>query len=241
MPWVRLDEGFARHPKVAAAGPLGLAMQVAGLCYCNQYLTDGFVPRHVVPSLLNLEGIAMNMWHNETIGGGDDATWELVVATLTETGLWRQVEGGYEIHDYLTYQPSKADVVAERKQKSEAGRLGGIKSAKTRTAKTSRNEAPAQAPAQAKSQHPPKQNASKTQAEAQAESKPGSVPVSKTPKAVTSTYTPAREDHEPNGPGSEEEETIDYDQLERLHQKLAHATDAITSPFVGHPRERSPQ
>lgn len=51
--------------------------------------------------------------------------------------------------------------------------------------------------------------------------------------------------NQPNGPGLEDEQTTnhdhDHDQLDRLHAKLAQATTAITSPFVGHPREKSPQ
>jgi hypothetical protein len=169
MTWVRLDEGFPRHPKVAASGPLGMAMQVSALCYCNEYLTDGFVPKHVVAGFLNLEGIAMNMWQGDMIGGGDDATWQLIVNDLIESGLWYETAGGYRIHDFLKYQPSKADVEADRKQKREAGRLGGINSAIARRAKTSHSEAGAEASATAVAQALP-----------QAESKPVSVPVSVT-------------------------------------------------------------
>ena len=31
MPWVRLDDHFDEHPKLAEAGPLGLALWVAGM------------------------------------------------------------------------------------------------------------------------------------------------------------------------------------------------------------------
>ena len=188
MTWVRLDEGFPRHPKVAAAGPLGMAMQVAALCYCNEYLTDGFVPRHVVAGFLNLERISMNCWQNEMIGGGDDATWQLVVADVIDAGLWSEVDGGYRIHDYLKYQPSKADVEADRKQKSSAGRLGGINSAIARRAKTSRSEAGAEAPAVADAQ-----------AGAAAESKPVSVPVVTTPSFLPTSTTDGKDGRIENG------------------------------------------
>lgn len=161
MTWVKLDEDFANHPKVRQAGPLGIAMQVAALGYCNKYLTDGFVPRTVVPSLLNLEGLAMRCWSGELVGGGEDATWQLVVEDLIDAGLWEQAEGGYRIHDYLEYQPSRAQVLQERAQKQEAGRKGGKASTQAR----------AQAPAQADGQAPAK-------APAQAKSKPVSVSVS---------------------------------------------------------------
>lgn len=119
MPWVRIDENFPHHPKVMAAGPLGLAMQVAALCYCNRYLTDGFIPKAVVPTLLNFDGLAVRVRHGELVGDGKDATWELVVEDLLRAGLWEEVEGGYRIHDYLDYQPSRTEVLAEREAAKE--------------------------------------------------------------------------------------------------------------------------
>lgn len=157
MPWVRLDEEFARHPKVLAAGPLGLAMQVAALCYCNSYLTDGFVPRSVVPGLLHLEGLGMRMWMGDLAGGGEDADWKLVVEDLLEAGLWEEVPGGYRIHDYHEYQPTKEQVLKEREQKRLAGQKGGKASAKARAgaAGQARASAPAQAERQAESKPVP--------------------------------------------------------------------------------------
>ena len=119
MAWVRLDDGFTEHPKVLKAGPLGLAMQVAAIAYCNRNLTDGFVPRQAASRLLDFSGLGMRMWAGDMVGGGEDATWELVVEDLESAGLWDCVDGGWLIHDYLEYQPSKADVLAERKKTKE--------------------------------------------------------------------------------------------------------------------------
>jgi hypothetical protein len=152
MPWVRIDEEFARHPKVMAAGPLGMAMQVAALCYCNQYLTDGFVPRSVVAGLLDFQGLGMRMWQGDLMGGGEDATWQLVVEDLLAAHLWVEEKGGYRIHDYHDYQPSREAALKLREDRSAAGQKGGQASAKAR--------AQASAPANA-----------------QAKSKPGPVPV----------------------------------------------------------------
>lgn len=110
MAWVKIDDSFADHPKLAGAGPLGMALQVAALCYCNRYLTDGFIPQAVAPRLLYFEGLAEP---GEVIG------------RLIEAGIWIEVEGGYQIHDYLEYQPSKADIEATREQRREAGKKGG--------------------------------------------------------------------------------------------------------------------
>lgn len=114
MAWVRIDDEFYHHPKVVKAGPLGIAMQVSALCYCNKYLTDGFIPISAIPNLLNLDGIGMRMWSNETFGGGEDAEWKLIVDDLVSAGMWEECIGGYKIHDYLDYQPSRSQVIAER-------------------------------------------------------------------------------------------------------------------------------
>ena len=44
MPWVRVDDHFNEHPKLAKVGPLGWGIWLAGLAYCNRNLTDGFIP-----------------------------------------------------------------------------------------------------------------------------------------------------------------------------------------------------
>lgn len=160
MTWVRIDEAFARHPKVAQAGPLALAMHVAALCYCNQYLTDGFVPRAAVTTMLDFEGIAVDVDpdDDDTQCVGHRAGWWTATQALEDAGLWDNVSGGWRIHDYLDYQPSKAQVIAERAQRQAAGKAGG------------------QASAKARAQRKSKQNASDTPTDGQAESNP--VPVS---------------------------------------------------------------
>ncbi len=110
MAWVKLDDGFAQHPKLMRAGPLALAMQVAGLCYANRFLTDGHIPAAVVPTLLPLGGVA-------------DVSD--VVASLVKYGLWTESGEGYEIHDYLEYQPSREEALALREARRDAGRRGG--------------------------------------------------------------------------------------------------------------------
>lgn len=103
MPWVRIDDHFDEHPKLAAAGPLGLALWVTGLAYCNRNLTDGFIPRTVAHRLIHEDGI-------------DSAT---VIARVVSCGLWEDAEGGYRVHDYADYQPSKEEVLRDREQGAE--------------------------------------------------------------------------------------------------------------------------
>jgi hypothetical protein len=134
MTWVRIDDGFYQHPKVASAGPLAMAMQVAALCYCNKNLTDGFVPWSVAQSLLSWEFIGQADADNPERGSplfkvgitcgmaGDDVTCQFVIDQLVANGLWDEADGGFRVHDYLDYQPSKAEILAVRKVRSKAGK-----------------------------------------------------------------------------------------------------------------------
>jgi hypothetical protein len=118
MVWVRIDDHFSDHPKMVAAGPLGLAMQVAGLCYSNRHLTDGFIPQNVAKKLLDFDDIR-------------GVAWKGVVKRLVDAGAWKVVPGGWQIHDYAEYQPTRSQVEAdriaakERMQTMRAKRRGG--------------------------------------------------------------------------------------------------------------------
>lgn len=122
MSWVRIDDGFTRHPKVMAAGPLAIAMQVAALCYCNRELTDGFVPRGIARTLLDWEFERGDGKRFKVEMTATDVTphvtalvtCDTIVDILVESGMWIVVRGGYRIHDYEKYQATKASVLAER-------------------------------------------------------------------------------------------------------------------------------
>jgi len=96
VPWVRLDDSFADHPKVERAGPLAAWLHVTALCYCARHLTDGRVPK---TKALRLADVASPQDH---------------VDALLRVGLWHEDGDDYVIHDYLEYQPARADVEADR-------------------------------------------------------------------------------------------------------------------------------
>src|SRR3989304_2133673 len=96
MSWAKIDDNFYDHPKVVAAGTEGIALFVCALSYSSRYLTDGFIPAPQVRRLI------------ET----DDP--ERAAQRLVAVGLWDQTAGGYHIHDYLKYNPSAAQVQADR-------------------------------------------------------------------------------------------------------------------------------
>ena len=96
MSWIKLDDQFADHPKVVAAGPLAAWLYVCGLTYCGRYLTDGWIPEGQVRKLADI----------------DDATAQ--AQRLVDVGLWERVDDGYLVHDYLEYNPTGERVKAER-------------------------------------------------------------------------------------------------------------------------------
>lgn len=116
MTWVKLDDQFGDHPKVAAAGPLAGWLHVRALCYCSRHLTDGFVPRDILRTLWD--------WGFEGVSQVASGSSEGLAEKLTSVGMWMKVDGGFQIHDYLEYNPSAADVrakrEAERKKKESA-------------------------------------------------------------------------------------------------------------------------
>lgn len=120
MPWVRLDDEFTDHPKVAVVGVFGVALQVAALCYANRHLTDGFVPLQVIRRLLDFDGVG----ENNGTGWKEVDAWE-VAERLVMAGIWTVEPKGFRIHNYLSYQPSKADVQAERLAQHEIKVAGG--------------------------------------------------------------------------------------------------------------------
>lgn len=127
MAWVRLDDHFDENTKLQAAGPLGVALWTCSLAYCNRNLTDGFIPKSKAHTLLDFDGLAM-------VDGmhGEDITGAMIAKKLVDVGLYEVVEGGYIVHDYLDYQPSKAEIEAQRQHVSEERSKAGQAGAKSR-------------------------------------------------------------------------------------------------------------
>jgi hypothetical protein len=96
MPWVRLDENFADHPKVERVGPLAAWLHVAALCYSSRHLTDGRIPKAKATRLVDIPDPAGQ------------------ISALLSEGMWVENGTDYVIHDYLDYQPSRDSVLAER-------------------------------------------------------------------------------------------------------------------------------
>lgn len=90
-------------------------LDICGMGYCAEYLTDGFIS-------------------DAAIGDLDSRLrrFRVYARELIECGRWERVEGGYRIHDYLHYNPSAAEAAAEEQRRVESGRAGGERSVAVR-------------------------------------------------------------------------------------------------------------
>ena len=101
MSWVKLDDQFTDHPKVVKAGPMAAWLFVCGLAYCGRFLTDGTIPKEQVRRLADIDD---PMTH---------------AAKLVSVGLWHETSDGFQVNDYLEYNPAGDKVRAERSAAKE--------------------------------------------------------------------------------------------------------------------------
>lgn len=97
MAWLRIDDRVRTHPKIVQAGPAAAWFWFCGICYAREHLTDGFLPTGILPSL----------------APGVTAAGKLA-KTLVACRLWHEVEGGYQIHDFTDWNPTRAEVMTKR-------------------------------------------------------------------------------------------------------------------------------
>ncbi len=135
MSWVRFDDNYRDHEKVVYAGKSGRELHMAMIFYCARNLTDGFIH----------EGMVAKLAVSEEIENWPDALQRLmtILPRYKNPLVYRRENGFYELHDYHKYQPSKAQIEAQRSELSEkraqAGREGGRQSGVTRRSKNEAN------------------------------------------------------------------------------------------------------
>ena len=99
-PYVCLDLGFHSDPKVMAAGNGASGLFARALSYAGYHRTDGFVPE---------------LWAR---ANGTRTERQ----KLTNAGLWTVEEHGYRIGNWTRYQQTRAEVEANHRERSEAGK-----------------------------------------------------------------------------------------------------------------------
>ena len=94
MTWIKLDDSLPNNPKILPLSNGAFRLYIEGLCYANQYLTDGYLANAVL--------IRLDQNSNR-----DELVW---------AKLWIEAEDGIFINDYTEHQSSKADVEAKKEQ-----------------------------------------------------------------------------------------------------------------------------
>jgi hypothetical protein len=129
--WARIDDQYPEHPKVVAGGPAAMNLQVHAICYCSRYLTDGLIPKtfakqkakQVLEQMLEQ---VLSMCSSAFGASTENLDPDSLIKKMVECGLWEKTDKGFIVHDYLVYNPSKAQVIEGRQKRSEAGRKGGL-------------------------------------------------------------------------------------------------------------------
>lgn len=104
-PWMRLDDGAMTCLKIMRLSDSAFRLWIKGLCYCQQHLTDGRIPREMLPQF--------------------EAKPKDVIALTTsqvvdKAPLWEVLDGfGFQVHDFLDWNESRDEV----QRKREASKL----------------------------------------------------------------------------------------------------------------------
>src|SRR5260370_32671440 len=112
MTWTRLDDGFDDHPKILTLSAPAELLQIRALLYSNRYRTDGHVPAAAISKLTR-------GFHRLRVDGKRIHDEDLVDHVL-DAGLWERngSAGGWFIHDFSQYQPTKAKLAELSAQKT---------------------------------------------------------------------------------------------------------------------------
>lgn len=100
MVWFRVDDDWHDHPKVRKAGNAAAGLWARCGSYSSKYSTDGFVEDDIARRY----GTAKE------------------IRTLVTVKLWAVVEGGYQMPDFLDFNPSAEHVKREREAATERQR-----------------------------------------------------------------------------------------------------------------------
>lgn len=106
MPWFKVDDRLAHHPKVMTAGLASMGLWVRAGSWSAAHLTDGFIPASLLTTLEAKRSHA---------------------AALVKAGLWDAEPDGYRFRDWLDYQPSAHDVKLSQEAESHGGAFGNHK------------------------------------------------------------------------------------------------------------------
>lgn len=106
MAWIKVESSVARNRKFVKAGPAAAWLWVCGLAYCQEGLTDGYIPSESIDYL--------GVRHASRLA-----------ISLVLAGLWDVADGGWNVHDYLEHNKPAVEVRRIQHERREGGKKGG--------------------------------------------------------------------------------------------------------------------
>lgn len=111
MSWLYLDDHFGEDPRLLRIGADGAWMHTQAMSYCARLLTDGQI--------------------SEPVARVFSPRWKSLAAKLEAEGLWQRIDGGWTLPSFLEWNKTRAQVEEGRRERSEAGRKGGLARSKS--------------------------------------------------------------------------------------------------------------
>ena len=106
--WARFEDRMPRDSKVSGLKDDQFRLWISSVCYAAEHQTDGVLPANVL-------GFCYQAGPKKLAQ---------MAAVLVARGLWRETPDGWEIVNYLKFNPSRAEWEAEKERKSRAGAAG---------------------------------------------------------------------------------------------------------------------
>jgi hypothetical protein len=109
MPWARFADDYLGNSKLTGLSTVAIALDVTSIIYSARDLRDGHLTQsdvQVIATLIHLR------------------RWAPVVGELVHARRWAPTSVGWDIHDYLEYQPSREAVLRQRDEDRVRKRRG---------------------------------------------------------------------------------------------------------------------
>jgi streptomycin 6-kinase len=129
MPWARFDDQTPADAKVAEMSDRAFRAWFDGICHAAEKLTDGFIPARIARQLTGtnkvLKELVPSSWHPANSLCSECSKWApAVIAAASGDGFY--------IHQYLKYNPTRAEVEEDRRIRHEAKVRAGKAGARAR-------------------------------------------------------------------------------------------------------------
>ena len=110
VPWVKVEQSYLRHPKVARLSPEAKLLHLASILWTAEHLQDGYVPATALRQLCDDVPIA-SRWRRH------------YAVALVSAGLWDEVEDGWIVHDFDEHNHSSTRAVVEQERAATRERV----------------------------------------------------------------------------------------------------------------------